>query len=134
MGSMLRPDRKLIPLPSLRLWTLRPPLMWRTASRRCKRARADVISALAVERLRAWKDRRPSVLRSQNGITSTKHRHSSSQRSGSISGLSVTRRSRPYAGMRWKYETDVTAVDHHFKRRPPQLAASHDTATRKVSL
>ena len=85
-------------------------------SRRCKRAQAAVISALAVERLRPWKDRRrPSVSLSQNGITLTKHRHSSSQRNGPIWDRSVTRRSRPYAGMRWKNETDIYRVDHQLQ-------------------
>jgi hypothetical protein len=35
----------------------------------------------------------------------------------------VTRRSRPYAGMRWKYETDVYRSRSSLQSGPPQLAA-----------
>src|SRR5450759_2789609 len=104
---MPRARRKLIPLPNSKRWMLRPPLMSRGASRRRNRAQAATISALAVEQLRAWKDRRrPSVSRSPNGIALRKHRHSSSQRPGPISVRIVTRRSRPYADMRWKNGTN----------------------------
>jgi hypothetical protein len=76
-------------------------------SRRRKRTQAATIFALVVERLRAWTDRRrPSVSRSRNGIALRKHRHSSSQKPGPISDRTVTRRSRPYAGIRWKNGTN----------------------------
>src|SRR5450759_5057911 len=48
----------------------------------------------------------PSVSRSPNGIALRKHRHSSSQSPGPISDRIVTRRSRPYADMRWKNGTN----------------------------
>ena len=44
--------------------------------------------------------RRPSVSRSRNGIALKKHRRSSSQKLGTISDRTVTRRSRPSADMR----------------------------------
>jgi hypothetical protein len=63
----------------------------------------------------------PSVSRSQNGITSTKHKHSSSQRSGPISDRSVTRRSRPCAATRWNNGTDnFPRGRQHSKRRLPK--------------
>ena len=65
-------------------------------------AQAAIISVLAVERLRLWKDRRRlSVSRSRNGIILRKHRHSSSRRPGPILDRNVIRLSRPYADMRW---------------------------------
>jgi hypothetical protein len=38
---------------------LKPPLISRRVWQKCKRAQAAVIFARVVERLRAWKDRRP---------------------------------------------------------------------------
>jgi hypothetical protein len=70
-------------------------------------AQAAIISVLAVERLRLWKDRRRlSVSRSRNGIILRKHRHSSSRRPGPILDRNVIRLSRPYADMRWKLGTN----------------------------
>jgi hypothetical protein len=59
----------------------------------------------------------PSVSRSQNGITSTKHKHSSNQRSGLIWDRTVTRRSRRCADTRWNNGND------NFTARSPALKA-----------
>jgi hypothetical protein len=64
----LKASQKLILLPNSKRWMLRPQLMSLSASRRRKRPQVAIVSALAVEKLQAWKDRpRLSVSRSAMG-------------------------------------------------------------------
>src|SRR5215472_2715142 len=118
---MLKRNRRLIPFPNLKLWMPSSPSMLQTASRRLKWLPAVIISALAAGKLPTSTDQHPpSELQSQNGITLRLHRHSSSQKLGLTSDPTATRRSRPYADMRWKYGININ------KRRLPNEAASSD--------